>query len=141
MKISNNLTLAELTTSQTAIRLGIKNTAPAYVIENLKAVAENVFEPIREHFGKPIRISSGYRSKELNKAIKGSITSQHMTGQALDLQGTNGLTNAEIFNYVKDNLTFDQLIWEFGTKNEPAWVHVSFSKIKNRKQILYIGLK
>ena len=141
MKISNNLILAELTTSQTAIRLGIKNTAPAYVIENLKAVAESVFEPIREHFGKPIRISSGYRSKELNKAIKGSSTSQHMTGQALDLQGTNEVTNAEIFNFVKDNLNFDQLIWEFGTKTEPAWVHISFSKIKNRKQILYIGVK
>ena len=141
MKISNNLTLAELTTSQTATRLGIKNTAPAFVIENLKAVAENVFEPIREHFGKPIRISSGYRCKELNKAIKGSATSQHMTGQALDIQGTNGVTNAEIFNYVKDNLTFDQLIWEFGTKTEPAWVHVSYSKLKNRNQILYIGVK
>lgn len=141
MKITENLTLAELTRSQTATRLGIKNTAPAFVIENLKSVAENVFEPIREHFNVPIRISSGYRSKELNKAIKGSKNSQHMTGQALDLQGTNGLTNALIFEYIKNNLEFDQLIWEFGTKSEPAWVHVSFSKIKNRKQILYIGVK
>jgi hypothetical protein len=141
MKISEHLTLAELTTSQTATRLGINNTAPAFVIENLKAVSENVFEPIREHFNVPIRISSGYRSKELNKAIKGSPTSQHVNGQALDLQGTNGLTNALIFEFIKKNLEYDQLIWEYGNKTEPAWVHVSYSKLKNRKQILYIGVK
>jgi hypothetical protein len=140
MQISKHLTLTELTRSQTATRLGINNTAPMHVIENLKLVAEKVFEPIRTHFKKPIRISSGYRSIALNTAIGGSKNSQHVNGQALDMQGMNGLTNAQIFNYVKDNLEFDQLIWEFGTKTEPAWVHVSFSRIRNRKQILYVGL-
>ena len=139
MQISKHLTLAELTTSQTATRLGIVNKAPAHVIDNLKAVAIKVFEPVREHFKKPIRISSGYRCIALNHAIRGSKNSQHVTGQALDLQGTNGLTNKEIFNYIKDNLVFDQLINEFPDANgEPSWVHVSFSRLKNRKQILTI---
>ena len=144
LQISKHLTLAELTTSQTATRRGISNKAPMHVIENLKLVAEKILEPTRAHFGKPIRISSGYRSPELNRAVGGSKNSQHVTGQALDLQATNGITNAQIFNYIKDNLDFDQLVWDYGTFNEPAWVHVSFRSFergKNRKQIFSIGVK
>jgi len=107
-------------------------------IENFKLLAEKVFQPIRDHFGVPIRISSGYRSKELNTAIGGSLSSQHCQGEAIDIDmdGTT-VTNAEIFNYIKDNLNFDQLIWEFGTDTNPDWVHVSYDSAgKQRKQIL-----
>jgi hypothetical protein len=105
-------------------------------IENFKILAENIFEPIRKHFGVPIFVSSGYRSKELNTAIGGSLTSQHCLGQALDLDmdGTkNGVTNKMVFEYIKANLNFDQLINEFNY----SWVHVSYNpKGKQRKQIL-----
>jgi len=138
MKISNNLTLSELTTSQTAIRKKIDNTPSSEVISNLKLVATKVFEPIREYLAQPIKISSGYRSPSLNKAIGGAKNSQHTTGEALDLQGLGTLKNSQIFNYIKNNLEFDQLIWEFGDNKEPAWVHVSYKKTGNRKQILYI---
>ena len=141
MQISEHLTLEELTRSQTAIRKGINNKAPMHVIENLKLLAEKVFEPTRKHFGKPIRISSGYRSVALNREIGGgSKNSQHIQGQAIDIQGTNGLTNLEIFNYIKDNLIFDQLINEYpNSKGEPSWVHVSYSRLRNRKMVLTIG--
>lgn len=140
MMISKNLTLQEVTTSQTAIRLKIKNEPTEKDIDNLKYIAENIFQKVRDYFGVPIRISSGFRSKELNKAIGGSKNSQHTTGQALDIQGTNGVTNAQIFNYIKYNLLFDQLIWEFGDNENPAWVHVSLKKEgKNRNQILVIS--
>lgn len=138
MKISKHLTLEELITSQTATRKGIDNTPSAQVISNLKLVAEKVFEPLREGLGKPIKISSGYRSPALNKAIGGAKNSQHTTGEALDLQGMGGLKNSEIFNYIKNNLDYSQLIWEYGTDKEPAWVHVSYKKSGNQKQILYI---
>lgn len=138
MKISKHLTLAELITSQTAIRKKIDNTPSEQVISNLKLVAENVFEPLRDGLGQPIRISSGYRSPSLNRAIGGAKNSQHTTGEALDLQGMGTLKNSQIFNYIKNNLGFDQLIWEFGTDKEPAWVHVSFKKTGNRKQVLKI---
>jgi hypothetical protein len=107
-------------------------------IENFKKLAANIFQPIREHFGKPIIISSGYRSAELNKAIGGSLSSQHCSGEAIDIDmdGTD-ITNAQIFNYIKDNLNFDQMIWEFGTDTNPDWVHVSFASNRSqRKQIL-----
>jgi uncharacterized protein YcbK (DUF882 family) len=140
MQISEHLTLEELTRSQTAIRKRINNKAPMHVIENLKLLAEKIFEPTRKHFGKPIRISSGYRSVALNREIGGSKNSQHIQGQAIDIQGTNGLTNLEIFNYIKDNLIFDQLINEYpNSKGEPSWVHVSYSRLRNRKMVLTIG--
>lgn len=140
VNLSPNLTLSEAITSQTAIRKKIDNTPSAEVIENLKHVAVNVFQKVRDHFGKPIRLSSGYRSPLLNKEVGGSKSSQHVTGQALDIQGTNGVTNAQIFQYIKDNLLFDQLINEFPDKTgEPAWVHVSLRKSNNRKQVLTIG--
>ena len=139
MKISPHLSLAELTRSQTAKRNGIDNTPTAEHLENFKILAEKVFEPIREHFKTPIFISSGYRSKELNELIKGSATSQHCKGQAIDIDmdGGNGeVTNRMVFDFIKNKLDFDQLIWEFGTDFNPDWVHVSYVKGKNRKQKL-----
>ena len=129
MKLSKNLSLSECTKSQTAKRLGIKNEPDEQVIKNLRSVAENIFQPCRDHFDCPIYVSSGYRSPELNTAIRGSKTSQHMSGQALDLDADvfQGITNADIFNYIKDNLEFDQLIWEFGDEDSPDWVHVSYN--------------
>ena len=107
-------------------------------IINLKELAEHIFEPIRANFRQPILISSGYRSKELNAKIGGANSSQHSLGQAIDIDmdGTiNGVTNADIFKYIKEKLPFDQLIWEFGNDIQPDWVHVSYSN-RNRKQIL-----
>lgn len=128
MNLSKNLTLKEAIKSNTATQLGIDNTPSQEVINSLKAIAEHVFQPLRDHFGIPIGVSSGYRSPELNKAIKGSKTSQHMAGEALDLDADiyGGLSNKEIFEFIKENLTFDQMIWEFGNDDEPAWVHVSY---------------
>ena len=141
MKLSENLSLAEMLISETTKRLGIKNNPTPEHLENLKAWATNIFQPCRNHFGIPIHISSGYRSKELNKAVPGSSkTSQHSTGQAGDIDMDNtSITNAQLFHWIKDNLEFDQLIWEFGTTKNPDWVHVSFvasGKGKNRKQVL-----
>ena len=138
MQLSTNLSLAEVTRSETAKRRGISNMPTPEHIENFKKLAVNIFQPIREHFGKPIIISSGYRSAELNKAIGGSLSSQHCSGEAIDIDmdGTD-ITNAQIFNYIKDNLNFDQMIWEFGTDANPDWVHVSFAANRSqRKQIL-----
>ncbi len=139
MKISPNLNLAEITRSDTAKRHGIDNTPTPEHLENFKLLADKVFEPIREHFKTPIFISSGYRSKELNAFIKGSTSSQHCTGQAIDIDmdGSNGeVTNRMVFDFIKNKLDFDQLIWEFGTDFNPDWVHVSYVKGKNRKQKL-----
>ena len=139
MKISQHLSLSEVTRSETAKRKGISNTPTAEHLDNFKLLAEKVFEPIRLHFGVPIHISSGYRSKELNDAIGGSQTSQHSKGQAIDIDmdgSTNGVTNKMIFDFIKEKLDFDQLIWEFGTDSNPDWVHVSYSKTGNRKQKL-----
>lgn len=103
----------------------------------MQALAENVFEPLREHFGHPIYITSFYRSPELNKAIGGSPRSQHCKGQAIDIDDVIGSsTNADFFNYIKDNLEFDQLIWEFGNNDSPNWVHVSYNTDNNRGNIL-----
>jgi NADH dehydrogenase FAD-containing subunit len=107
-------------------------------IENFKLLAEHIFEPIRNHFNVPIRISSGYRSKELNAKIGGSKSSQHCKGEAIDIDmdGTS-ITNKEIFEYIKNNLPFDQLIYEFGDDNNPDWVHVSYNRNgQQRGQIL-----
>jgi len=139
MQISKHLNLAEVTRSDSAKRKGISNQPTAEHIENFKKLAVNIFEPIREHFKVPILISSGYRSKELNSAIGGSLTSQHCQGEAIDIDmdGSGTISNADVFKYIKENLNFDQLIWEFGTKENPDWVHVSFESTgKQRKQIL-----
>jgi hypothetical protein len=138
MQLSKNLALAEVTRSETAKRKGISNMPTPEHIENFKKLAETVFQPIREHFGVPIHISSGYRSKALNTAVGGSLSSQHCSGEAIDIDmdGT-AITNKQIFDFIKDNLTWDQMIWEFGTDANPDWVHVSYESTgKQRKQIL-----
>jgi zinc D-Ala-D-Ala carboxypeptidase len=139
MKLSKNLSLAEFTRSQTAKRRGIDNTPMDNHLEAAKNLAENIFQPIREHFGKPIFISSGYRSDALNKAIGGSSSSQHSKAEAIDvdMDGHSEPTNTEVFYYIKDNLDFDQLIWEFGDDEKPDWVHVSYKAMgEQRNQIL-----
>ncbi len=140
MKISEHLELAEVIRSESAKRLGISNMPTPEHIFSLKLLAENVFEPIRNNFRCPIYISSGYRSKELNSKIKGSSkTSDHLFGRALDLdqQGhTQGITNKEVFDYIKSNLKFKQLIWEGGTDEEPDWVHVSYDPSNLKNEVL-----
>jgi zinc D-Ala-D-Ala carboxypeptidase len=139
MKLSKYVSLAEVIRSDTAKRKGIDNSPTAEHLENLKVISEEVFDKVREYFGVPLFISSGYRSAALNKAIGGSATSDHNLGRALDLDQDghgNGVTNADVFNYIKSNLDFDQLIWEFGTDKNPDWVHVGYRKGSNRKQIL-----
>lgn len=139
MKISEHITYEEATFSDTAIRAGVDNTPEKEHLDNMIEVANRCFEPVRAHFGVPIKVSSFYRSKKVNSLVKGSSkTSQHMVGQAIDLQAISGtgITNADIYQYIKNNLDFDQLIWEYGNDVQPAWVHVSYSKEKNRKQLL-----
>lgn len=139
MRLTAHFTLAEFTRSESAKRHGVSNTPTPEHLENIKVLCEKVLEPIREYFGHPINISSGYRSKILNHYIGGSLKSQHMEGKAvdLDLQETGyGTTNKMLFDYVKDNLDYDQIIFEFGTEKEPDWVHISYNKGKNRKQAL-----
>jgi len=138
MKLSKNLTLREVVKSNTATRKGINNTPDQWAINNLQAVADHIFQPVRDHFGVPIGVTSGFRSKELNKAIGGSKYSQHMIGEAIDIDADmyGKVTNSEIFDFIKKNLEWDQMIWEFGDDENPAWVHVSFKESgKNRKQI------
>jgi hypothetical protein len=137
MKLSENLSIAEATYSATALRKGIVNKPTVTHLISLKAVANNIFQPCRNHFGKPLRVTSGYRSKALNKAIGGSNNSQHSKGEALDMQSTEGYTNRELFMYIKDHLTFDQLIGEFpDNMGEYAWVHCSYKAEGNRGEVL-----
>jgi hypothetical protein len=140
MKISEHLDLSEVTRSETAKRKGVSNEPTPEHLENFKKLAENVFEPIRNHFGVPIHISSGYRSKALNAAIGGSATSQHCKGEAIDIDmdgSSKGVTNKMVFDYIKANIKFDQMIWEFGNDTNPDWVHVSYDSYgKQRGQIL-----
>ena len=139
MKLSKNLSLNEVIKSNTATRKGIDNSPNNDHLESLEDIAKDIFQPLRDDLG-VIYVSSGYRSDALNKAIGGSRKSQHSKGEALDLDNDNknkAATNTEIFNYIKDNLDFDQLIWEFGTDEKPDWVHVSYTtKRPNRNQIL-----
>jgi len=137
MKVSAHFALAEFTRSESAKRHGVSNEPTPEHLQNLITLCEKVLEPIRMKFG-PINISSGYRSKALNHYIGGSLNSQHCEAKAadIDMDGMGGATNTEIFNYIKDSLDFDQLIWEFGDNNKPDWVHVSYNAPKNRKQVL-----
>ena len=136
--ISKHISDKEATKSITALRLGIDNTPNGTAYNNMKTLAANVFEPLREWVGGPIKITSMYRSTELNEAIGGSKTSQHCKGQAIDIDDIYGhKTNAEMFEYIKNNLEFDTLIWEFGSGDNPDWVHISYVDLeKNRKRIL-----
>jgi hypothetical protein len=138
-KISNHITYIEAVYSDTAKRLGIDNTPNGGQLERMKTLAEKVFEPLREYFKVPIYISSFFRSEALNIAIGGAKNSQHMFGEAMDIDAQNygKVTNKELFLYIKDNLEFDQLIWEFGNNEEPDWIHVSYTyKYQLRKQVL-----
>lgn len=137
MRLSAHFALAEFTRSESAKRHGVSNEPTPEHLENLKVLCEKVLEPIRMKFG-PINISSGYRSKALNHYIGGSLKSQHCEAKAadIDMDGMGGASNTEIFNFIKDTLDFDQLIWEFGDNNKPDWVHVSYNKGANRKQVL-----
>lgn len=127
MKISEHITLAEATKSQTATRLDISNEPDETQLKNMVFLAETIFEPLRELKNVPIAITSFFRSEELNSAIGGSSSSQHCKGEAMDIDADvfGTWTNGEIFNYIKDNLEYDQLIWEFGDDENPNWVHVS----------------
>jgi zinc D-Ala-D-Ala carboxypeptidase len=140
MKLSPNFTLAEMLESQTARRKGISEqfTPSPEVINSLRALCKNILQPLRDAIGGPIKVSSGYRTPRLNRAIGGARNSQHMVGEAADIQGLNGLTNKQLFNKIKQlNLPFDQLIWEFGNDQNPAWVHVSFGP-RNRRQVIRV---
>jgi zinc D-Ala-D-Ala carboxypeptidase len=138
MSISKHISYKEGVYSRTATRLGIKNNPNAEQMENMITIAEEVFEPLRAYVGGPIKINSFFRSPELNKAIGGSTKSQHCHGQAIDLDDTFGrCTNAEMFEFIKKYLNFDQIIWEFGDDDNPDWVHVSYvSPDQNRKRCL-----
>ena len=138
MKISDHITYAEAIHSETAKRKGIDNTPNPNQIEAMKLLAEKVFEPLREWVGGPIKVNSFFRSPELNTAIGGSKTSQHCKGQAIDIDDVYGYkTNSEMYHWIKENLSFDQMIWEFGTDTQPNWVHVSYvSEENNRNRCL-----
>ena len=141
--ISKHISEKEATKSITAMRLGLANTPDGNILSNMKNVAEHIFEPLRKWVGGPIKINSFYRSEALNKAIGGASkngkqTSQHCFGYAMDIDDIYGhKSNAEMFNYIKENLNFDQMIWEFGDSTNPDWVHVSYvSDSVNRNRIL-----
>tara|TARA_R110002167_G_scaffold224191_1_gene429591 strand:+ start:1003 stop:1473 length:471 start_codon:yes stop_codon:yes gene_type:complete len=137
-KLTHNLTYEEVIHSDTAIRRGIANEPNDEQLYAIKILAEHIFQPVRDYFGVPVLINSFFRSLTLNKRIGGSKTSQHCAnnGAAMDIRGSNGVSNADLFNYIRENLEFDQLIWEFGTDREPKWVHVSLKSSRNRGQVL-----
>ena len=136
--ISEHISKKEATFSATATRKGIDNTPGEYELQNMELIAEKVFEPLRKAVNGPIKINSFFRSEELNKAIGGSSRSQHCQGRAMDLDDVYGyMSNKDMYNYIKNNLDFDQMIWEFGTDSNPDWVHVSYVDAdSNRKRCL-----
>ena len=136
--ISEHISYKEGTNSITAIRRGIDNTPNDEQLDNMVLLAEKVFEPLREWVDGPIKINSFFRCPKLNKAIGGSSKSQHCHGQAIDIDDTYGVVaNSDMYNYIKNNLNFDQMIWEFGDDDEPNWIHVSYvSKEDNRNRCL-----
>jgi hypothetical protein len=129
-KLSANFSMKEFTASDTAKRRGIDNNPGLEHAEAALELFEHIVQPIRDHFGTSIFLSSGYRSHALNKAIGGSQTSQHSKGEAvdIDMDGRKGPENEDVFHYIRENLPFDQLIWEFGDSKRPDWVHVSYKK-------------
>ena len=137
-KISEHISYKEGTYSATATRKDLDNNPNEEQLECMKEVAEKLFEPLRRWVGGPIKINSFFRGQELNTAIGGSKSSQHMKGQAIDIDDTFGhATNAQMYNFIKENLDFDQMIWEFGNNDNPDWVHVSYvSPDKNRNRCL-----
>lgn len=144
MKLSKHLSLKEATYSATAIKNGLNNKPNIGQLEVLKALAVNIFEPCRKFCGGPLKVTSGFRGPQLNSLIGGSLTSDHcindhnMAALDLDCDVYKNSTNADLFNYIKDNLDFKQLIWEFGNDEQPNWVHVSWSTNAhfNKREIL-----
>ena len=138
MKISKHVSYKEGVRSNTATRRGIDNTPTDDHLHFMEIIAHEIFEPLREWVGGPIKINSFYRSPDLNTAIGGSAMSQHCKGQAMDIDDTFGYkTNAEMFKWIKENLNFAQMIWEFGNDDNPDWVHISYvSEAKNRNRCL-----
>ena len=136
--ISKHISYKESVYSRTALRRDIDNTPGDDQLHFMEIIAKEVFEPLRKWVGGPIKINSFYRCPELNKAIGGSATSQHCKGQAMDIDDTFGrATNVEMYHWIKENLDFDQMIWEFGDDDNPAWVHISYvSEHKNRNRCL-----
>ena len=133
--ISKHITLQEATESATALRMGIKNVPNEVELDTMKYVAENLFEPIREWYDKPIKVNSFFRCVALNKAVKGSLTSGHVLGNSIDISGGNKVENKKIFDFIKTSgLDFDQVINEY----DFTWIHISLKKTGNRKQILVI---
>lgn len=132
--VSKHITLEEATTSATAIRNGINNDPDSVTFERMKLVANKCFEPLREWYGKPIKINSFYRSQLLNVKVGGSATSQHVKGEAIDISGGDKVENKKLFDWCKENLEFDQLINEY----DFTWVHISYKSKGNRKQILVV---
>lgn len=132
--------IEELTRSATAAARKIDNTPTDEVARNLTDLVENILDPLREAYGKPVQVNSGYRSPALNKALKGAATSQHMKGQAADITAGNRKENKILFDLIQNlGLPFDQLIFEKGTRKEgPDWVHVSYDPERNRRQILFL---
>jgi hypothetical protein len=137
MNLTKNFTLHELTKSETALRLGIDNTPGEKEIGNLKLLCEKVLQPVRDHFARGVKVNSGYRSPATNQAAGGSPTSDHCRGQAADVE-IPGVPNAELAQWIADNLDFRQLILEFYTPGIPdsGWVHVSYVAEDNKKQVL-----
>lgn len=144
MKIGNNLLLSECYKSDTAIKFGIDNTPLIEHIDALKILAKKIYDPLCKYYKLRVPITSMYRSQELNKKIGGSKTSQHCKGEAVDLdfdQIKSEYSNTDLFNYIKNNLEFDQLIWEFGNDKKPDWVHVSFAKNGNNRKMILKAIK
>lgn len=138
-KISEHISYKESTVSQTAERLGIKNEPNPEQLKRMKLVAEKCFEPIRAHYGKPINVTSFFRGDELNKAVPGSSkTSQHCQGEAIDFVCEN---MKDLIEWIRKNIEFDQLIYEYGTDDSPAWIHISYTEQRpNRQHVLRVKL-
>ena len=135
--ISKHISYNEGVRSATATKLKIDNKPSDDILKKMVVVAEEVFEPLREWAKHPINVNSFYRSPKLNTALKGSLTSSHMSGEAIDISTLGKKTNGELFEYIKEKLEFDQLIWEFGNDENPRWIHVSYKNKKdNRKDVL-----
>ncbi len=135
--LSKHISYKEAVRSETATRLNISNIPNEDILKNMVLVAEEVFEPLREWAKHPIRVNSFYRSPKLNAEVRGSLKSSHLSGQAIDISTLGEKSNGELFDYIRQNLDYDQLIWEFGNDENPRWIHVSYkSKKENRKDVL-----
>lgn len=132
-RVSVHISYKEATRSNTAIKNAISNEPDSIAWSKMQTLAAEVFEPVRLFYAHPIRVNSFYRSPELNAIIGGSTTSQHCKGEAIDIDADSD--NHILFDWIIENLNFDQLIWEFGNDNNPDWIHVSYSD-NNRKQVL-----